>query len=48
MDYLDALIDFCDDLGGEVMVFGSPDQRSSAEGITVGEAKNILRKIFPL
>ncbi|MFP4621228.1 MAG: sugar phosphate isomerase/epimerase family protein [Bacteroidales bacterium] len=39
VDYLDALIDFCGDLGGEVMIFGSPDQRSSTEGIKVAEAK---------
>jgi len=38
--YLDALIDFCGDLGGEVMIFGSPGQRSTTGGITVEEAKD--------
>ena len=38
VDYLLQLIDFCADLEGEVLVFGSPKQRS-AEGITVEEAK---------
>lgn len=38
VEYLHALIDFCGDLGGEVMVFGSPKQRSS-RGTTVAEAK---------
>ena len=36
--YLDDLIDFCCDLGGSYMIFGSPKQRNS-KGITVEEAK---------
>jgi len=36
--YLDELIDFCGDLGGTVMIFGSPKQRSTA-GISIDEAK---------
>lgn len=36
--YLDQLIDFCGDLGGEVMIFGSPKQRNTL-GIPVQEAK---------
>ncbi len=36
--YLRQLIDFCGDLEGEVMIFGSPKQRST-EGIPVAEAK---------
>ena len=38
IDYLDKLIDFCGDLGGPCMVFGSPNQRSTM-GIPVEEAK---------
>ncbi len=38
IDYLDKLIDFCGDLGGPCMVFGSPNQRSTM-GICVEEAK---------
>ena len=38
IDYLDKLIDFCGDLGGPYMVFGSPNQRGTA-GISVEEAK---------
>ncbi|MBW8039739.1 MAG: sugar phosphate isomerase/epimerase [Planctomycetes bacterium] len=38
IDYFDKLIDFCGDLGGSCMIFGSPNQRST-EGITVEEAK---------
>jgi sugar phosphate isomerase/epimerase len=36
--YLNSLIDFCGDLKGEVMIFGSPKQRKT-EGIAVSEAK---------
>jgi len=38
IDYLDQLVDFCGDLNGEVMVFGSPNQRSTVQGATVEEA----------
>ena len=38
IDYLDKLIDFCGDLGGPCMVFGSPNQRSTM-GISVEKAK---------
>jgi sugar phosphate isomerase/epimerase len=38
VDYLDKLIDFCGDLGGPCMVFGSPDQRGTM-GIPIEEAK---------
>jgi D-psicose/D-tagatose/L-ribulose 3-epimerase len=40
--YLEELIDFCGDLGGSVMVFGSPKGRSSTAGQSVAEAKNYL------
>jgi len=36
--YLNELIDFCGDLGGEVMIFGSPKQRNTV-GISIAEAK---------
>jgi len=35
--YLDELIDFCGDLGGHCMIFGSPKQRNT-RGISVEEA----------
>ena len=40
--YLDDLIDFCADLGGKVLIFGSPGQRSTTGGSTVDEAKQRL------
>ena len=39
--YVNLLIDFCGDMGGKVMVFGSPNQRGTL-GNTVSEAKKIL------
>jgi D-psicose/D-tagatose/L-ribulose 3-epimerase len=36
--YFNELIDFCGDLGGGVMIFGSPKQRNT-QGISVQEAK---------
>jgi sugar phosphate isomerase/epimerase len=38
VDYLVKLIEFCGDLGGEVMIFGSPAQRGSSGGISAEEA----------
>jgi D-psicose/D-tagatose/L-ribulose 3-epimerase len=40
VDYLDRLIDFCGDMGGEVMVFGSPAQRATSGGLSISEAMN--------
>lgn len=37
-DYLKALIKFCADIGGRIMVFGSPRQRSIVEGESPNEA----------
>ena len=38
VQYLADLVDFCADLNGKVMIFGSPNQRST-DGISVTEAK---------
>ena len=40
-EYFDSLIDFCGDLGGTVMIFGSPKQRN-AVGISKDEAAKHL------
>jgi sugar phosphate isomerase/epimerase len=36
--YLLALTDFCSDVGGDILVFGSPDQRDPRDGFAPGEA----------
>ena len=38
IEYLKKLIDFCGDIGGEILVFGSPNQRRTVEGQSVEEA----------
>jgi D-psicose/D-tagatose/L-ribulose 3-epimerase len=40
IDYLNKLIDFCGDLNGEVMVFGSPAQRGTTSGLSIKESTN--------
>ncbi|MHC4733657.1 MAG: sugar phosphate isomerase/epimerase family protein, partial [Planctomycetota bacterium] len=47
VDYLDKLIDFCADLGGPYMVFGSPNQRSTM-GIPIEEAKGLPKLLTML
>ncbi|MGA2253294.1 MAG: sugar phosphate isomerase/epimerase family protein [Thermoguttaceae bacterium] len=51
-DYLVELALLCSDLGGKVMVFGSPVQRSLAEGVTKAQgmsyAAEVLCKILPV
>lgn len=39
--YLNLLIDFCGDMGGKAMIFGSPKQRGT-QGNTIPEAKKIF------
>jgi sugar phosphate isomerase/epimerase len=44
--YLLALIDFCADLGGQVLVFGSPQQRSLRPGWARGDAMVSAAEVF--
>ena len=49
--YAEALVDFCADLGGKIMVWGSPKQRNLAEGVTIEQgmefAAGVFRSIMP-
>ena len=45
-DYLDSLIRFCGDLGGRVLIFGSPKQRDVYEGLTYDQAWDYARETF--
>lgn len=42
IEYLGKLIDFCGDMDGKVMIFGSPLQRGSSPGVSVEDAKNYM------
>lgn len=46
IDYLIRLIEFCGDLGGEIMVFGSPKQRIVTGGLTYQEAWRLTKEAF--
>lgn len=45
-EYLKALVHFCADLGGEVMIFGSPKQRNVQEGWDPGQTWERMRESF--
>jgi sugar phosphate isomerase/epimerase len=45
-EYLKALVHFCGDLGGTVMVFGSPKQRSLVPPTTRAEAWERAKEVF--
>ena len=44
--YLRALTELCSDLGGEVLVFGSPGQRSTPSGMSVDAARERALQTF--
>ena len=43
-DYFRALVDFCGDLGGKIMVLGSPKQRAVHEGLTHQQAWDLAKE----
>jgi len=45
-DYLHELVDFCGDLGGRVIVFGSPQNRNTIEPLTKQEAWDFAKETF--
>jgi len=46
VEYLAELARLCHDLGGRVLVFGSPRQRSLLPGVTAEEAIGHIREVF--
>lgn len=46
VDYLGDLARLCRDLGGRILVFGSPQQRSLLPGVTQDQASGFLREVF--
>ena len=45
-DYFRQLVDLCADLGGKVMVIGSPRQRSLLPGVTLEQAAEFAKEVF--
>lgn len=45
-DYLDSLIRLCGDLGGSMLIFGSPKQRSVHRGLMYDQAWQYARETF--
>jgi sugar phosphate isomerase/epimerase len=45
-DYFRQLVDLCADLGGKVMVIGSPKQRNLLPGVTKEQALGYAREVF--
>lgn len=44
--YAEALMDFCADIGGHIMVWGSPKQRSLPEGVTFEQGMDRAVAVF--
>lgn len=44
--YLRALVEACSDLGGRILVFGSPKQRSLLPGVSSGQAWDAATEVF--
>ena len=44
--YLIDLVNFCGDIGGRVLVFGSPQQRNISRDVTYNQAFGFAREIF--
>lgn len=44
--YFVELVEFCADLGGEIIVVGSPKQRNLLPGVSVGQARDWALEVF--
>ncbi len=47
IDYLRTLVTLCHDLGGRIMVFGSPQQRALLPGVSYDDALSYAAEAFP-
>lgn len=45
-EYLKSLIDFCSEIGGRVLIFGSPRQRKIEKGSSYEEARKWAKEVF--
>jgi sugar phosphate isomerase/epimerase len=45
-DYFVALVDFCADIGGRIIVVGSPKQRNLMDGVTYQQAWDYATGVF--
>jgi len=45
-EYLKSLIDFCSDIGGKALIFGSPRQRKIEKGSSYEEARKWAKEVF--
>ncbi|MFA7691486.1 MAG: sugar phosphate isomerase/epimerase [Candidatus Hydrogenedentes bacterium] len=45
-DYLIDLVRFCGDIGGKVLIFGSPRQRNVGRDVTYNQAMDYAREVF--
>lgn len=45
-EYLEALVQFCVDVGGRILVFGSPAQRNLQPGVTFEQALDFAAEVF--
>lgn len=45
-NYLKDLVNFCGDIGGKVIIFGSPKQRNVMDGVDYDEAFGYAREVF--
>ena len=46
INYLKKLIDFCSDIGGKILVFGSPKQRSIEKNSSYEETRKRAKEVF--
>jgi sugar phosphate isomerase/epimerase len=47
-EYIEALIHFCADIGGKILIHGSPHQRTVQEGWDFQEAQNFAKETFKI